>query len=245
MTDAPEQSIPHVVSELANEASRSLVPKTSGVKYEQEYDKFLLWCKTKETTDNDYSETVILAYLYDLSSRYAASSLWCKYSMLHKLIGIKHGVDIGTYSTVRAFLKVHSTGHIAKKSNVFTREQINHFLGDASDDHFLHIKVIALFSLYGACRKSEILSITIDDIVNVGEHLLVKITTSKTGPRSFILVPSKETSLCVLSNFRKYLKLRPANAPTRLFLGYRGGKCTRQPIGSILLPLIPKKLLNS
>jgi integrase len=242
MPDIQEHFMPRTVPELADEASLSLIPKTSGAKYEQEYDKFILWCKTKGTADGDCSETVILAYLYELSSRYAPSSLWCKYSMLHKLIGIRNGVDIGTYSTVRAYLKVHSTGHIAKKSSVFTHEQINQFLNEANDNDFLHLKVVALFSLYGVCRKSEILSMTIDDIKDVGEHLLVNIPASKTGPRSFVLVPAKEASLCVLSNFRRYLKVRPANAPSRLFLGYRGGKCTRQAIGINTLSAFPKKI---
>ena len=35
----------------------------------------------------------------------------------------------------------------------------------------------------------------------------------------------------MLTYFRSYIQLRPSDAPPRLFLGLREGKCIRQPIG--------------
>jgi integrase len=168
--------------------------------------------------------------------------MWTIYSMLRSTLELNDGVDIGAFPKVKAFLKRGSAGQQAKKSAVFTRANIDQFLRSADDEQYLHIKVVALFSLFGACRKSEILALTIDDISDAGVHLLVSIRESKTGPRTFIIVASEDPSLNALHYYRKYLLLRQANSPARIFLGYRNGKCIRQPIGRNMIATYPRMI---
>ena len=161
--------------------------------------------------------------------------------MLHRTLHIRTGVDIKMFAKVQAFLKRKSSDHESKKFSVFTRADIESFLCNADNENYLHVKVITLFSLFGACRKSEILALALDDVVDAGVYIMVRIRDSKTGPRSFIIVGSAHSELNALVYFRQYLQICSANAPTRLFFGYRNGKCTRQPICRKMIATYPKK----
>lgn len=61
--------------------------------------------------------------------------------MLKSTMNIYEKIDIGKFCKLTAFLKKKHVGYVAKKSSVFTREDINKFLSEASDDEFLLTKV--------------------------------------------------------------------------------------------------------
>lgn len=233
---------PDNVRRIAADATKSLLPAKSRQRYEDALDAFECWKHTQNVPAELYTETVILAYFSGLSERYAGSTLWSIYSMLHKTIGVSKGVDISTFAKLQALLKQKMVGHRAKKSDVFSRENIERFMRDADDNNNLHVKVVALFSLYGACRKSEIVGLNVDDVSDAGVHLVVRIRDSKTGPRSFLIVGCQDPELDALVYFRRYFALRPQGAPARLFLGLRNGKCTKQPIGRNTLATYPRKI---
>lgn len=79
------------------------------------------------------------------------------------------------------------------------------------------MKIIILFPLFGAYRKSEVLALTPDDVSDADSHLLVSIRASKTGPRSFVLVGFNDPKLDAFHYFRSYFNLRLSDASTRLF----------------------------
>jgi site-specific recombinase XerD len=244
MDDADDSCTPPEVREIAEHASSDLLPVRTRQKYEQTYETFKNWCIAKNVQPSRITENIVLAYLSELSNRYAASTLWTIYSMLRQTISLNLGVDIKAFAKVQALLKRGSTNHVAKKSAAFSRTNIEKFLCEADDQQFLHVKVVALFSLFGACRKSEILALTIDDVSDAGAHVLVTIRESKTGPCSFVIVGAGDSKMNALLYFRQYINLRPKNAPNRLFLGMRDSKCTRQPIGRNTIAGYPKKMLN-
>lgn len=85
---------------------------------------------------------MLLAYFLERSQTLnSPSSLWCEYSMLRTTISINDNEDISKYLKLHAFLKRKNDGYQQKKSNIFTREEINRFLTDAPDENYLLIKV--------------------------------------------------------------------------------------------------------
>ncbi|KAJ8985570.1 hypothetical protein NQ317_011532 [Molorchus minor] len=87
---------------------------------------------------------------------------------------------------------------------------------------FLMIKVGLILGIAGACRTDELVNLTVDDIEDVGSSLITKI------PRIFVVTDVGN----MLELFRKYLSLRPPHVKhKRLFLYYKAGKCSSQPVG--------------
>lgn len=139
---------PTELIEAAEGATKKLLPSKSLERYQQVYDQFEEWKKLKQTTSN--SERVLLAYFTELSEvkKLASSSLWAKYSMLKKTININAKVDISSYASLTAYLKVLSHDYQPKQAKVFTEEQVQRFLDTAPDDLWLDVKVTSLFNFF-------------------------------------------------------------------------------------------------
>ncbi|KAJ8973823.1 hypothetical protein NQ317_001186 [Molorchus minor] len=81
------------------------------------------------------------------------------------------------------------------------------------------------------------INLTVDDIEDVGSSLIVKIPNTKTKiPRIFVVTDVGN----MLKLFQKYLSLRPPHVKhKRLFLYYKAGKCSSQPVGKNTMGKIP------
>ncbi|KAJ8954935.1 hypothetical protein NQ317_010648 [Molorchus minor] len=136
---------------------------------------------------------------------------------------------ISKFPKLIAFLKRTGDGYQAKKSKILTKSEIDRFLSSADDKEFLMIKVGLILGIAGACRTDELVNLTVDDIEDVGSSLIVKIPGTKTKiPRIFVVTDVGN----MLELFRKYLSLRPPHVKhKRLFLYYKAGKCSSQPVG--------------
>ncbi|KAJ3659528.1 hypothetical protein Zmor_011212 [Zophobas morio] len=108
------------------------------------------------------------------------SSLWSYYSQLKKMLSVKENIDISRFHQVSAFLKQHSVGHRPKKSKVFTLEEMERFLDNASDDVYLLQKVIFVVGVFGGCRMGELVAMSVDDVEDRGSVLVVQIPDTKT-----------------------------------------------------------------
>lgn len=159
--------------------------------------------------------------------------------MLKAVLRTRRNIDISKYFKLTAFMKKKSVGYKAKKSRVLNREDIDKFLVEALDEHYLMTKVLLIMGYTGACRREEITNILIDDIEDKKTMLLIKIPNTKTNnPRSFIINGEKELNL-----YRKYIALRPTNVPhRRLFINYNKGKCNKQPVGIHTVGNAPSKI---
>ncbi|KAJ8967822.1 hypothetical protein NQ317_007634, partial [Molorchus minor] len=115
--------------------------------------------------------------------------------------------------------------------------EIDRFLSSADDKEFLMIKVGLILGIAGACRTDELVNLTVDDIEDVGSSLIVKIPNTKTKiPLIFVVTDVGN----MLELFRKYLSLRPPHVKhKRLFLYYKAGKCSSQPVGKNTMGKIP------
>lgn len=137
---------PDCIQSEASDIITNLLPEKSKETYMKTYDAFNTWKTAKGA--KSVSESVLLVYFQHLSSTKKPSSLWCIYSMLKSTISIKHNVEIKNYTKLLSFLKRKSEGHRAKKSKVFTAQNIETFLNEAPDHNFLAVKVSTYLCTY-------------------------------------------------------------------------------------------------
>lgn len=146
-TDSDESNvIPECIQSEATDIIGNLLPERSKEAYMRTYNDFNKWKSTKGV--KSVSESVLLVYFQHLLSTKKPSSLWCIYSMLKSTISIRHNVEIKNYTKLLAFLKRKSEGHRAKKSKVFTSQNVETFLNEAPDHKFLAVKVSTYLNTY-------------------------------------------------------------------------------------------------
>lgn len=91
----------------------------------------------------------------------------------------------------------------------------------------------------GACRRDELVKMTIDDVEDAGRVLIVKVPDTKTNvSRTFTVTNSHH-----IQYYRNYLALRPPHASSkRLFLKYHKGKCVNQVVGINTIGSVPSSI---
>ncbi|KAJ8984203.1 hypothetical protein NQ317_011112 [Molorchus minor] len=209
------------IVEAANIAISNLLPTKSRSLYDIAYNRFKKWCAEKNV--QVYSENVLLAYTSVKMQRIT--------SLPH------YGRNIRGERRKGGMERRTGDGYQAKKSKILTKSEIDRFLSSADDKEFLMIKVGLILGIAGACRTDELVNLTVDDIEDVGSSLIVKIPNTKTKiPRIFVVTDVGN----MLELFRKYLSLRPPHVKhKRLFLYYKAGKCSSQPVGKNTMGKIP------
>lgn len=130
---------PPELSAAANELRNDLLPAKSRDQYLNVYETFIKWKTAKGVTT--ITENVLLAYFGELAKEYKPSTLWAKYSMLKSVININHKINLENFKQLTAFLKQKSRNHQAKKSKIFSSDEMNAFLSDAPDNKYLATKV--------------------------------------------------------------------------------------------------------
>lgn len=230
-----------LVRQAANVAN-DLLPRKSRERYEDEYNKFGDWCKIKNITVNQVSDDVMLVYISEMSKILKSPTLWSRFSMLKSTLKVKHNVDASKFFKSLTFLKRQSVGYVPKKSNVLSAHEVTQFLMDAPNDKWLLAKVILIFGIFGACRRDDLISLTVDCVKDNGPYFLVFLKDGKTHRnRSFTITDDG----CIFkpSNLiRKYMALRPTHCKTsKFFITYRDGKCYSQNVGCHSISTVPKK----
>lgn len=227
--DSSDEELPEAILKAANEAHLEVLPAKSRGRYEKQYDHFVTWCKQEGV--KTYKEEVFLAYFSHLSKFLKSNTLWSRYSMVKSLVKIKQNLDISQFHKLTSFLKQKNVGFRAQKAQVFTKEDISRFML-APDEVYLMIKVSTIFALAGALRRAELVNITLDDIQDKGNLIVVKISDSKNhSSRSFVLCEEINNGN-FLKLYRKYAGLRPPTTPhRRFFINYKKGKCSIQCVG--------------
>ncbi|KAK5637852.1 hypothetical protein RI129_000150 [Pyrocoelia pectoralis] len=224
---------------VTNESALELLPQKSRTLYEKQYSKFKKWRIEKNA--KNITENVLLAYLSSMSNHLKSSTLWSTYSMLKSTLAVKDNIDISKFRKLRTFLKKQNVGYKAKKSKIFSRDQLNRFLRDAPNHAYLMWKVCLLIGIAGACGRDELRQISIEDIADKDDLLVITIPDSKNWKkRIFTLTPEITEGINSLELFRKYAALRPAHCEHKaFFINYRLGKCSTQVVGVHTFAKIP------
>ncbi|KAJ8974540.1 hypothetical protein NQ317_012832 [Molorchus minor] len=85
-----------------------------------------------------------------------------------------------------AFLKHKGEGYRKKNQ---TRQNIDKFIAEAPDDKYLMFKVVAVMGILGACRREELCQMSLNNIEDLGNTLVVNIPDSKTRvSRTFTVI---------------------------------------------------------
>lgn len=130
-----ENHVSEEILEMAESALDELIPTKSRKIYEYVYSAYVNWKTSKGITDT--SEKVLLAYFKMLSNEYKPAILWGNFSMLKLMIKLKEKIDINKFTEISAFLKQKSKGYTAKKSKIFSANELESFLKNAPDEHEL------------------------------------------------------------------------------------------------------------
>lgn len=101
-------------------AMNAILPKKSTDRYLQAYEVFRNWQKSHRTKSLD--EKVITAYFSEASSNYKPSTLWSIYSMLKKILIVKHNVDLKSYCRLRVVKNEFRWISKQEIARIFTRE---------------------------------------------------------------------------------------------------------------------------
>lgn len=97
----------------------------------------------------------------------------------------------------------------------------------------------------GACRCDELTKMVLQDVEDKGNVLVINIPNSKTNKPRYFVVSGEGENNYNINLYRKYLALRPPHTPhQRLFLSYRQGKCSIQPVGIHTFGKIPKMIAS-
>ncbi|KAJ8976468.1 hypothetical protein NQ317_012418 [Molorchus minor] len=205
---APVESV-DVDADDGNISSIKLLPERSKAIYEGVYQTFMNWREAKE--EHTFSENVLMAYFEELST-----------------IEINNSVSIDKYGKLRAFLRRTAENYKAKKSKIFTADEVKKFINEAPNNVYLATKVALIIGIMGSCRVRELHSLTIEDVKDFGSALLVTIPHCTYNTKTYrkFTITDQPYTIC-----RQYINLRPANAPPSFFLNYQKGKCTIQNIG--------------
>lgn len=135
---------PPEIAEAARNAISNILPEKSKHKYAAQYEKFMAWSKINNVSSGNYSENVLLAYFSMEAKKFKSSTIWSHYSMLRTTLKTNNNLDIKTYSKLIAFLKRCNVGYRAKKSKIFSREEVNKFILESPDEVNLLMKVCTL-----------------------------------------------------------------------------------------------------
>lgn len=145
-SDDISDNVPPEMIQAAKEIALNSLPYISKQKYTKVYNEFKKWRNAKNT--KSFAESVLLVYFNEISTQFAASTLWSRFSMLKATIKAYDNIDIGTYPQLLGFLKKNNTGYTSKKSSVFTTTDVSKFLKEAPDAEYLMMKVCKYVYLF-------------------------------------------------------------------------------------------------
>lgn len=101
-----------------------------------------------------------------------------------------------------------------------------------------------IVGVYGACRRSELLNLNVKDIEYMDNGIKITVPKTKTKIiRQFVINEGSDRDVNLVEIFKKYAGLRPHDVIIgRFFLGFRKGKCIKQPIGINTIGGYPKRI---
>jgi hypothetical protein len=212
-------------------------------------ERYQRWKEKEELTDFVDDGNAVLNFMVQMKENYQASTLWQGCSALKKWIKLKNGPDISNCQLLKDFLKKCSSEHNPKKAAVFDEDALGDFivLADASSEMIVWM-VVAIISVHGALRVSEVANLTFMDVEDKGDKgFQVWIRSSKTDKAAkgwaFMIIPDKFTQRDPVKVIRKYISLVPESSRSGRFIRmFRSGKIIKTPVGKNTLGLIPRKI---
>jgi len=97
---------------------------------------------------------------------------------------------------------------------------------------------VLIFGISGACKSSELTRLTMNDVLNRGDIMVIKVRDSETKNTRNFTVEGE-----LLRKVLEYQSLRPKHPNTdRFLLSFRNGKCANQVIGKNKVGRMPREI---
>ncbi|KAG4068899.1 hypothetical protein HA402_005047 [Bradysia odoriphaga] len=230
--DSMDVDVPHALNKTNNHS----LPANSQAKYNLTYQIFQKWNKSNGWTA--ISEELLIKYFTELETKNKPPTLVAIFSMLKATFRINDNIDIGGYSKLLEFLKQKNAGYKPSTTLLFTDDEIEKFLNEASDDLWLDVKVVCIFGISGLWNTKTLLKIMVEHVKRYDDLILVTTPKTVTNPQRTFTITGPFFHIV-----QKYADLRHENPTSgRFFLCYHDGKCTAQPIGRNKFCGMPKRI---
>jgi integrase len=236
-----------------------MLPVLSKNRYLNEYIEFTKWAN--DNLDGKFSkvtEPLIKAYYAHLKTKYSASSLFSKTSMLKKALYTKHEFPLAApcWSELTQFTKKAAAVTAPVKAPIFDPSHLRRFI-EQEDVTSMH-KLAMLLAWYGALRPTELYNMTItnckldpqDGTFTFG---IDNRKTQANGKKSVWTVPASVTNWS--SPVPHYLRVMEARAayeenpykpalPNFLFMKMQDGAIRNQRMGENYMGILAKKIAD-
>ena len=136
--------------------------------YDRYQNLFKDFCKVNRIPVNKrYDDQMLVKFFASLKNTYSPSTIWVIYSCVNRLFIAQEGKKLNDLPRLRIFLKNLSSRYVAKKSKVFSPEQIHTVLMNCmeSKDPFDTIMGVGISVMYfGLLRARDVMNIQCQDV---------------------------------------------------------------------------------
>lgn len=243
--DESFQSTPPEAKEKAAEFMKNkLVPTRSKERYAKNFEEFETFLVERFNTQH-ISENMLVLYIEYLLNEKSLMISSVK-TILSSIKGvlIARGKEIN-YNRIYKIIKDEEKTYEAKKSKVFTREEINKWLKETPNDSRTIVKkLVAQFSIFGALRRSEVVAIKLNDCNIYEDNAVIHVYSHKQNiSRKFVLPSSLDPDIDPLNLLKIWVKMRESKKNPRLFLSTNSkGIITENPIGINIVGSFPSEI---
>lgn len=153
----------------SNSGSNNGLSKASKNVYDRYQQFWKDYCKKFKIAPNqECNDVYLLGFFTKMKRMYKPSTLWVIYSCINRYFRFHHNKNLRDVYKIQSLLKNNSSCYVAKKSKVFTPEQMHKILVtcmEQEDDTSLTLMGVGTALLYfGLLRSCDVLSITTDDV---------------------------------------------------------------------------------
>ena len=117
--------------------------------------------------ENEVDDVALRNFFKTLRGHYAPSTLWVIYSCVNHYFIEVHGKNLKNFPRLSKYLKGATEKYVAKKSKVFSPEQMDAILAfcSASDNHEHHLLGVGVAIMYyGLLRISDLLKVNVENV---------------------------------------------------------------------------------
>jgi len=156
----------HVFEEGYEQFLTTISPKSMKV-YRKRLINYFIYCKEEEVEKNVVASLKTYVHYLRNTLKYCGSTIWSVASIIGSWFTIALDLKvIGANVILKKTLQNWEKQDKVKKSEVFTKENIDTYFRDFPDDE-VHLvkKVIMIFAVYGLLRRQELTDLKFEDVV--------------------------------------------------------------------------------
>lgn len=198
--------------------------------YKTDVDQFMSWCQSYNLESCPVAPDTLATYIAYLGQDYKWASIQRKISAIRKLHELRNeeypSKDIKVKSVLEGLKREKSVRQA--QAPAFTLDEFRSTVGILSNDELAELrdKIVLVLGFTGAFRRSELVSINIEDIYFKTDHVIIRLKNSKTNQYGEVeekaFFASEDASICPIVTLQAWLALRPDHGP--LFVRFRKGE---------------------